>query len=1208
MFLASAPQLEVERLNQLKKYRLTHDSFDEVFDEITALARRIFNVTYSAISFTEADYQRVVSHQGLALSLVPRDQAICAQTLFAQEHLFIGNLASDVRYRDHFLRYDYNVQTYLGVPIFSPDNVRIGSLCVMGEEAFTVSSREIEILKGLSRQITHQLKARLENIDRHEYREEMSESFSNSGIAFLKWSLTDGKVTYGLGSKSFLESAGDTERFQEFLLRIHPEDRKHFQDEASSLGDEKPVFKLSMRLQNSLGEWRWVLVRGWIRKGYQSEVSLSITDVNQEKSFEMELLENQQKMHALFEGSHDALTITSEDGRFFDCNSMALKLFGVKSRKEFSELHPSDLSPVYQPDGNMSYSKAMEHINKAFLTGSSRFEWIHRKLNGEEFPAEVMLSAFEFSGKRFLHASIRDIRRRKELELLNNSIQSLALIGAWELDVSSNSVRCTPQVLRIYGLQPGEADILTFDDGIKYYPPHEKERLESCISNCLLHGVSFEEEFEIVDSKGEEKWVRIFASPVRDMNGVIQIIKGTVQDITEKKLMQIEKDRKSDELLRFEEAINQNLSIVRMDREGKVTWVNDLYCERTRFLRSDIIGKNHFHYADNNEGERIEAAIWESVKGNKLWRGQKKLLRKDGSVYWVDSTVVPVFEKGVLKEVISFRLDITTQKKTSIIQTAVSGLRKKYIDCLGKKEEFFQYALQLFLEVSGSEMGFIGERLKNSQGKDFLKALAVTDISWNEESSARFKEGLIFSHPEALYAISFKSKKPYFTNRPETSFLPEGHPPLSSFLTLPITNYDQLLGFIGLANRKNGYSTEDIEYLEPLVNALGEMTNLLKIAEELQVQTRVSHHNSKLAMIGELAAGVGHEINNPLLIIQGFKNILYDELTKLEADEEMFEHLYNIDLATNRIASVVKGLRSFSRSDVDELGLFKMTDLILETTSMLRQIYKSENIELIEELQASGGYMVYGNRGRIQQVLFNLISNAKDATEGNLVRKILVKTEIVSDVLTVQVIDNGPGVPEYLSEKIFEPFFTTKEVHKGTGIGIPMSAAIIREHQGILDFENLDQGVNFKFQLPVIWADKEGIVERATSEFSRTLNCDVIVVDDEESICKILKFFLERNGARVRVFSNGEDALRGWEMNPTDLIISDLKMPVRNGVELLNAIRSSDKHNQPKFVLMSGGDQENLEISPTYDGILRKPFYPEYLCSFVHRILFGEAS
>jgi PAS domain S-box-containing protein len=127
------------------------------------------------------------------------------------------------------------------------------------------------------------------------------------------------------------------------------------------------------------------------------------------------LKENEARFRAIYDGSNDAIMLLTGKG-FFDCNPSTLKIFGLRTKAEFVKLHPAEVSPPEQPDGHSSLQAAGEHIQTAYLTGYDRFEWVHRRSNGEDFPAEVLLSAFDWGGKRVLQATVRDISERVQSE------------------------------------------------------------------------------------------------------------------------------------------------------------------------------------------------------------------------------------------------------------------------------------------------------------------------------------------------------------------------------------------------------------------------------------------------------------------------------------------------------------------------------------------------------------------------------------------------------------------------------------------------------------------------------------------------------------------------------------------------------------------------------------------------------------------------
>jgi PAS domain S-box-containing protein len=200
-------------------------------------------------------------------------------------------------------------------------------------------------------------------------------------------------------------------------------------------------------------------------------------DITETKLAEQVMKGNENRLRAVYEGTSDAVMLLTPDG-FFDCNPRTLELFGFDSVEEFIKVHPADISPPYQPDGQESFPAAQKSIMTAYEKGYNRFEWIHRRTNGEDFPAEVLLSAFEIEGKKVLQATVRDISERKKVEnalkqsehLLNSFINNFP-DGVWAKDTEVTSlmklqvprlsvkpftIRCPKKMLTLFG-QPKNA-------------------------------------------------------------------------------------------------------------------------------------------------------------------------------------------------------------------------------------------------------------------------------------------------------------------------------------------------------------------------------------------------------------------------------------------------------------------------------------------------------------------------------------------------------------------------------------------------------------------------------------------------------------------------------------------------------------------------------------------------------------------------------
>jgi PAS domain S-box-containing protein len=254
-----------------------------------------------------------------------------------------------------------------------------------------------------------------------------------------------------------------------------------------------------------------------------------------------------------------------------------------------------------------------------------------------------------------------------------------------------------------------------------------------------------------------------------------------------------------------------------------------------------------------------------------------------------------------------------------------------------------------------------------------------------------------------------------------------------------------------------------------IIGFIFDVTDKMKLEKQLEHERQVNAHQAKLASIGELAAGVAHEINNPMSIIKGYLSVLSMKLSQLDINDSEFQTMISkMDHASDRVVKITKGLRSFARADELLVSVLNVKELVLETIDLVAEIYKKVGIQIEAVFHISGDLLkVNGNAGQLQQVLLNLLMNAKDSLETQADKKIEVIVDIKTSYLHIQVRDNGTGIDPSIINKIFDPFFTSKEVNKGTGIGLSISERIMQEHSGRIEVESkLGEGTTFTLILP----------------------------------------------------------------------------------------------------------------------------------------------
>jgi two-component system, NtrC family, sensor kinase len=240
---------------------------------------------------------------------------------------------------------------------------------------------------------------------------------------------------------------------------------------------------------------------------------------------------------------------------------------------------------------------------------------------------------------------------------------------------------------------------------------------------------------------------------------------------------------------------------------------------------------------------------------------------------------------------------------------------------------------------------------------------------------------------------------------------------------------------------------------------------LQQIEENLEQTHRMLMHSEKMAGLGRLAAGVAHEINNPMSGIMLYANLVQEELGE---DHPLRSDLQTIIHEAERCKVIVADLLEFSHQNTYEMELVDLNDIIQKTLTILQHQPLFHNIVIIRQLDPELP-PIYGNATRLNQVVMNIVVNAAQAMEGKGRLRITSRTRANKDINEISVEDSGPGIKDELLEKIFEPFFTTKETGEGTGLGLSVSYAIVKEHKGSIRVTSTSQaGTTFTLKFPVV--------------------------------------------------------------------------------------------------------------------------------------------
>lgn len=366
---------------------------------------------------------------------------------------------------------------------------------------------------------------------------------------------------------------------------------------------------------------------------------------------------------------------------------------------------------------------------------------------------------------------------------------------------------------------------------------------------------------------------------------------------------------------------------------------------------------------------------------------------------------------------------------------------------------------------------------------------------------------------------------------------------------------------------------------------------------------------SRLAAIGEMAAGMAHEINNPLTAVIGYSDLV---LEHQDLPEEVKEDVRLIADSGHRVADIVSRLLAFARQSKTVRVCSDLNELIESTLKMRRYALSTGGIEVERSLDPNLLQTVVDPL-QLQQVFLNLIVNAEQAMKSAHGRGILrISTgQLPGGIIRIVFTDDGPGISPENIEKLFHPFFTTKPVGEGTGLGLSLSHGIISQHGGQLYCRSeLGQGASFIIELPVSSEPCE-IVPAPAPAAACDLHARILVVDDEDSIRAFVSRSLLALGHEVENTGNSTEALAWLANRDYDAIILDVRMPGLSGIDIFHRLKERRPDLAGRLIFITGdvmGGEVRHFFEENHLHYLMKPFSHSEIISTLCEVLPAPAT
>jgi nitrogen-specific signal transduction histidine kinase len=391
----------------------------------------------------------------------------------------------------------------------------------------------------------------------------------------------------------------------------------------------------------------------------------------------------------------------------------------------------------------------------------------------------------------------------------------------------------------------------------------------------------------------------------------------------------------------------------------------------------------------------------------------------------------------------------------------------------------------------------------------------------------------------------------------------------------------------------------------PIKNEKGEINAVVHVARDVSMEKTLGEKlldAEKLSSMGKLVAGIAHELNNPLMGIMGFSQLLMDTPDERQVKDVKgkLEKIYHESMRTARI---VQNLLTFARATASKREYTDINETIKSTIDLRGYSLRSNNIEIKLNLDKTIPPTMV-DKFQMQQVFINIINNAEDAMLGASGKGVLeIKTALKDGQIEITFSDDGPGVPPGIIGKVFDPFFTTKDVGRGTGLGLSITHGIVAEHGGSISMESTEgRGTRVRISLPV--EDGAETVPDADIELpGKDLGgLKILLVEDEPSIRESISVFLREEGLAVDVASNGAEALKAMGEKEYALIVTDMKMSGINGIELYEQTAFKFPHLKKSFIMLTGdvfSEDTKAFIEEHGCPCLLKPFDPRELLEVI---------
>jgi PAS domain S-box-containing protein len=970
---------------------------------------------------------------------------------------------------------------------------------------------------------------------------------------------------------------------KELLDLVHPADRPSFLNSVLISMKSGTLFHQESQIQDQDGNYRIISSRGVPFRNKEGRVVKwlgVISDITGQREAEKALQKSESRYRFLTEHSNDVVWSMGMDLRYSFLSPSVFNIFGITPeealKRTLDEIMPprslnrllSLIQNGTEDDPGLRNPKVIElemyRADGSILWAEISFSLVRGENNA---PAEIIGATRDITKRKLAEEALRvsEERFRTAAHIANDVV--------FERDFETGTAMYYGDIDALHGYAPGEFP-RTMEGWCEVCHPDDLNHMLNSVREQFLSEKPIAREFRSRKKDGTYlHWIDHYQL-IKNKKGLPHKWIGVQTNITEQKIAE-QKLKESEE--RYRTLIeNQGEGFVTMDLSGKFLFANPAAEEIFGVSLGTLQGRRLDEFTTEDSFQ------WFLEQMEKRRAGQKNtyeltIINANKDKRHLLITGTPQRDKnGIVHESLAVFRDMTEWKKAkeSEIHHArdlsfLSSTAMRFIEANPEEDIYKLIGEQIFEQIPNCFI-ILNEY---DPATDSLICRHLFGMGKRLQAVMKFLDGDIVGRNFKINETV--DRRPMYSGKLEQI---EGGVAELSFNTIPASIARMIEKFLGIKiilgigfvykDRLFGNAIfilrEDTELRTQLVETYIHQASIALqrkyvFQEKLELEEQF-RHAQKMEAVGRLAGGISHDFNNILTGITGYAEVL---LHSLDPDDPKTQDVLEIQKAAERAVVLTSQLLAFSRKQIIDPKVIDLNSIITTSINMLKRLI-GENI-LLEFKPGEEFMLVKSDVGQIEQVLVNLVINAKDAISGGGVISLETRNTLIDQEFCrkhaeaatghyamLVVSDTGAGMNENTLQHCFEPFFTTKDKGKGTGLGLSTVYGIVKQCGGFITVHSLaGKGSNFRIFFPAVKGD---LADETTvvPEDPPTGRENILLVEDEEMVRNLARKILERQGYRVLSAACGEEAIQiaEKEIGSIDLLLTDVIMPNMNGREL----------------------------------------------------------